>query len=193
MIPVSNISAEAERTSISDLPFEGYYLAPEDHAVEGLLFEGNQLHIYLTDEHLLTETTQGKEWVDYLAKLHSFPHPDLLNYSEGVRDLYLEEYDLPYDLQTIYQEITALIEPEMSQHDVQQLINNRIPGIYYTEKNEFAYYTIASPSVEEDANGLWHIELFGEKLYSLEIDLDKGVIRDQEGVIYGYLAGIKPN
>ena len=83
-----------------------------------------------------------------------------------------------------------MITPEMSQLDILNLINNRIPGIYYTEKDGYAYYTIASPTVfeEEDA---WNIQLFGEELFVLE-EVD-GKLQDQDGITYEYLAGITPN
>lgn len=188
--PTNSAMAEEVRQSIADLSLEGYYIAPEDHAFEGLLFEDNQLLIYISDEHQLDDETLGQERVQWLADFHSFPYPDLSNYSESVRERYLSEDDLPYGLKATYEEITAMITPEMSQTDIQDLINNRIPGIYYTEKDGYAYYTIASPTVTEE-EGVWHIQLFGQELLTLEET--EGKLLDQEGVVYEYLAGITPN
>lgn len=200
-MPLKNASAEAIRPSISDLPFSGYYLATTEHVVDGLLFEGNQLYIYLSTpsahsheeemEAVEDDALKGQQLVTFLEELHSFPHPDLKNSSESVRDLYLEDYDLPYDLQAIYQEVTSMITPELSQTDIQNLINNRVPGIFYTEKNHYQYYIIASPTVIED-NNTWQINLFGEELYRFEVDETQAVIIDQEGIIYENIPGIKP-
>ncbi|MFL2129715.1 hypothetical protein [Ruoffia sp. FAM 26255] len=188
--PKSSVLAQGEEQILSDVPFEGYYIAPEDHAIEGLLFEENQLLIYIKDQQDLTDQATGLEKSQWLTDFHSFPYPDLSNYSEGVRERYLSEDNLPYDLQADYEEITSMITPEMSQLDILNLINNRIPGIYYTEKDGYAYYTIANPTVleEEDA---WNIQLFGEELFVLE-EVD-GKLQDQDGITYKYLAGITPN
>lgn len=188
--PMNIVMAEEIRPSISTMEIDGYYLAPEDYAFEGLLFEDNQLLIYISDEHEWNEETLGQERVHWLEDFHSFPHPDLLTYSSSVRERYLEEYDYDYDLKSIYEEITDMITPEMSQSDIQVLINNRIPGIYYTEKDGYAYYTIASPTVYEE-EGVWYIQLFGEEI--LEIEVTEGKLQDQEGITYEYLAGITPN
>lgn len=188
--PKSSVLAQVEELTLSDVPFVGYYIAPEDHAIEGLLFEENQLLIYIKDQHDLTDQATGLEKSQWLADYHSFPYPELSNYSESVRERYLSEDNLPYDLQADYKEIVSMITPEMSQLDILNLINNRIPGIYYTEKDGYAYYTIASPTVfeEEDA---WNIQLFGEELFVLE-EVD-GKLQDQDGITYKYLAGITPN
>lgn len=188
--PANNVFAQSEEQNLSDVPFEGYYIAPEDHAIEGLLFEENQLLIYIKDEHDLTDEATGLEKSQWLAEFHSFPYPDLSNYSEGVRERYLSEDNLPYDLQADYEEITSMITPEMSQLDILNLINNRISGIYYTEKDGYAYYTIANPTVLEE-EGMWNIQLFGEELFVLE-EVD-GKLQDQDGITYEYLAGITPN
>lgn len=188
--PKSSVLAQDEEQILSDVPFEGYYIAPEDHAIEGLLFEENQLLIYIKDEHDLTDEATGLEKSQWLAEFHSFPYPDLSNYSEGVRERYLSEDNLPYDLQADYEEITSMITPEMSQLDILNLINNRIPGIYYTEKDGYAYYTIANPTVLEEED-MWNIQLFGEELFVLE-EVD-GKLQDQDGITYEYLAGITPN
>lgn len=187
--PLKSTMAEEVTQSVSDLPFSGYYLTASEHAIEGLLFEDNQLYIYLSDH--LKEETPGQEWVTFLEDFHSFPHPDLKNYSEGVRDLYLKEYDLAYDLQAVYEEVATLITPEMSQTDIQHLINNRVPGIYYTEKNDNRYYIIASPTVSKEDN-IWQLSLFGEDLYRFEFEEGLSSIEDQEGVVYDYISGIKP-
>lgn len=188
--PLKSIQAE-ERQSVSALPFSGYFLTTSDHAIDGLLFEDNQLYIYLTGKDSLDEGTTGQEWVGFLEEFHSFPHPDLKSYTGSVRDVYLEEYDLAYDLKDIYEEIAGLITPEMGQTDIQQLINNRVPGIYYTEKNDYQYYIIASPTVSQDGDR-WHITLFGEELYTFEVDEGNTIITDQDGVEYEYISGIKP-
>lgn len=190
--PLTKVQAQtsATRQSIAELPFSGYYIATEDYAVEGLLFEDNQLYIYLNDDSHSSEL-EGHEWVHFLEEFHSFPHPDLKSYTNSVRDRYLEEYDMAYDLQAEYQEITELITPEMGQQDVQNLINNRIPGIYYTEKNDYKYYTIASPMVTNEGDD-WHVSLFGEALYTFSIAEDETLIRDQAGIEYEYIPGIKP-
>lgn len=188
--PAKMVMAEEEARSILELPVEGYYIAPENYAFDGLLFEDNQLIIYVKDEHDLSQDAEGIDRLQKLAEFHSFPHPDLGSYTDSVRARYLEQYDLDYDLKEIYEEITELITPEMSQAEVQDLINNRIPGIYYTEKDGYAYYTIAKPTVIEE-DGQWIVQLFGEDIITLEVD--NGKILDQEGVVYEYLAGITPN
>ncbi|MBG9981147.1 hypothetical protein HZY91_08610 [Facklamia sp. DSM 111018] len=175
--------------SISDLPFEGYYLAPEDHAIEGLLFDENQLFIYL--DEAFAEKAEGQERVAFLEEMHNFPHPDLKQYTDSVAELYLEEAQLDYDLKDIYQEITEKITPEMSQADVMDLINNRIPGIYYTEKNEFKYYLIASPSVEE-VDDQWQITLFGKEIFTFDQQEDQAVLIDQDKVEYQFIPGFRP-
>lgn len=175
--------------SIGELPFEGYYLAPEDHAVEGLLFDENQLYIYLDED--FSEKSEGQERVVFLEELHNFPHPDLKQYTDSVAELYLEEAQLDYDLKEIYQEITEKITPEMSQADVMDLINNRIPGIYYTEKNGFKYYLIASPSVEE-VDDKWQITLFGKEMFTFDQQEDQAVLIDQDKVEYQFIPGFRP-
>lgn len=187
--PAKRVIAEVPHQSVSDLPFSGYFLNTTEHAIEGLLFEDNQLYIYLNDH--IDEETPGQEWSSFLKEFHSFPHPDLKNYSEAVRDVYLEENDLAYDLQVVYEEIATLITPEMSQGDIQQLINNRVPGIYYTEKNDHQYFTIARPTVSNEAN-IWQLSLFGEDLYRFEFKEGQASIKDQDGVVYDYISGIKP-
>lgn len=193
------VQASEERLSVSDLPFSGYYITVDDNAVDGLVFEDNQLYIYLTDSHSHLdedshsheENLPGQEFIDFLEELHSFPHPDLKNYNEDVREVYLEEDNLPYDLQSVYEEIADLITPEMSQTDIQNLINNRVPGIYYTEKNGYQYYTIASPMVFE-ADGRWEIDLFGNQLYTFTMNENGTQLEDQNGVVYDYVSGIRP-
>lgn len=177
------VEAQTDRQSIDSLPFDGYFAAPDDYAIEGLLFKGNQLLIYVNNSQ------DGHDRVHELEEFHDFPHPDLKSYTEGLRQVYMESGDLPYDLKDIYAEITELITPEMSQGDVQNLINNRIPGIYYTEKNGYDYYTIASPVVTQ-VDGAWQIQLFEEVLFTLE-EVD-GTLVDQDGVIYQF-SGIQPN
>lgn len=179
------VEAQTDRQSIDSLPFDGYFAAPDDYAINGLLFKQNQLVIYVDDAVDL----EGHNRVDHLADFHDFPHPDLMRYTEGVRQLYIENGDLPYDLQATYEEITAMITPDMSQNDVLNLINNRIPGIFYTEKDGFSYYTIASPLVSK-VDEAWHIQLFEEVLFTLE-EVD-GTLVDQDGVIYQF-SGIQPN
>ncbi|UUX33493.1 hypothetical protein [Fundicoccus culcitae] len=177
--------AQTERQSIDRLPFEGYFMGPDDYAIEGLLFKENQLIIYVNDDTSL----EGHDRVHHLVEFHDFPHPDLMSYTESLRQVYMESGDLPYDLQAIYEEITAKITPEMSQNDVQDLINNRIPGIYYTEKNGYDYFTIASPIVSQTADA-WQIQLFDEVIFILEEV--EGTLQDQDGVVYQF-SGIQPN
>lgn len=191
-IAIRNVLAEDDKQSISSLPFKGYFIATENHAIEGLLFEGNQLYIYLSDQQQLEEDSLGHDKVQFLTNLHSFPHPDLKNYNANVRDLYLEEFELAYDLQDIYVEIAQMITAEMSQLDIQNLINNRIPGIYYTEKNDFQYFVIASPTVSNEEKW-WSINLFGQDIYKLQLQADTAILVDSEGISYHYSAGIQPN
>ncbi|XJS10914.1 hypothetical protein ACF3NG_01225 [Aerococcaceae bacterium WGS1372] len=188
--PAKLALAQEEAITIMDLPMEGYYIAPDDYAIDGLLFEGNQLVIYVKDAHELSPDTAGTERLQWLRDFHSFPHPDLGSYSKSVRDRYLAQYDLDYDLKATYEEIADLITADMSQAEVQDLINNRIPGIYYTEKDGYSYYTIAKPTVIEE-NGQWKVQLFGEDV--IDLQFEEGRILDQEGIIYEFLAGIKPN
>lgn len=188
--PAKLALTQEEAITIMDLPMEGYYIAPDDYAVYGLLFEGNQLVIYVKDAHELSPDTAGTERLKWLADFHSFPHPDLGSYSKSVRDRYLAQYDLDYDLKATYEEIADLITADMSQAEVQDLINNRIPGIYYTEKDSYAYYTIATPTVTK-IDGQWKVQLFGEDV--IDLQFEKGRILDQEGIVYEFLAGIKPN
>lgn len=84
-----------------------------------------------------------------------------------------------------------MITPDMSQLDIQNLINNRVPGIYYTQKNGYRYYIIASPTVRQLQDS-WNITLFDETLFEFTVDEADGVITDQDGVIYEYVAGITP-
>lgn len=205
--------AEADTMTLSDLPFQGYFVATSDYAVEGLLFEENQLFIYVNhqlldddpghdhghddddddDYHVGHEAEDilGQDWLDTLEELHSFPHPDLKNYSESVRKRYLEELDLPYDLQAVYQEIAEQITPDMSQADIKRMIDNRVPGIYYTEKNDYQYYQIANPTVIMEGDS-YQIHLFGEHLYTFESSDNQTMIQDQVGVTYDYIPGINP-
>ncbi len=206
---ISPISVQAEdNLSIDDLPFSGYYLAPEDHGIEGLLFENNQLRIYINDESRYRhgdsyhhhdhshddasshESVPDQRFIEYLFELNSFPHPDLENYTPQVRGVYLEENDLPYDLASIYQEITDQITPEMSQSDIIELINRSIPGIYYTEKEGFSYFIIAKPTVTHSDNK-WSISLFGNDLFQLNVEGTDLI--DTQGTQYQYIDGVKPN
>lgn len=204
---------EADTMTLSDLPFQGYFVVTSDYAVEGLLFEENQLFIYVNhqlldddpghdhghddddddDYHVGHEVEDilGQDWLDTLEELHSFPHPDLKNYSESVRQRYLEELDLPYDLQAVYQEIAEQITPDMSQADIKRMIDNRVPGIYYTEKNDYQYYQIANPTVSMEGDS-YQIHLFGEHLYTFESSDNQTMIQDQAGVTYDYIPGINP-
>ena len=178
---------------VADLPFSGYFMPSEDHAVEGLLFEDNQVYIYVKDsQHHDPEgnQAQGQDLLAHLEELHSFPYPDLKNYSPQVRDVYLEEGNLPYDLKEEYQAITDQIQPDMSQEDILNLINNHIPGIYYTHKDGYQYYILASPSIEEKGSA-WQIRLFGQDI--IELEEESGNLMDQEGTIYERVDGIKPN
>lgn len=187
----ATVSAQEERQSISNLPFEGYFLAPEESGIAGLLFENNQLLIYLAEEDIIELDDLKHDFIHFLEDFHAFPHPDLKNYNEDVRNLYIEESDLPYDLKEVYEEITGMITPDMSQLDIQNLINNRVPGIYYTQKNGYRYYIIASPTVRQLQDS-WNITLFDETLFEFTVDEADGVITDQDGVIYEYVAGITP-
>lgn len=193
--PLVSIEAQEEPISLSDLPWNGYYITNNDHAIEGLLFEDNQLYIYVADHQHQhqhgEEALPGDGFVHFLEELHSFPHPDLKNYNPDVRQLYLEEDNLPYDLQAVYEEITDLITADMSQTDIMKLINDRIPGIYYTEKNDYQYYLIASPTLYQEGD-LWHIELFGNSLFTFSMEEMGKTITDQEGQTYQYVSGIRP-
>lgn len=223
--PQQVVWAEASQgLSVEDMPFTGYYVAPDDYAIEGLLFDERQLIIYVHnggdiagehdhhhgheahDSHMHDVTEEvphhdhevdnvegalsGQERVNALASLHSFPHPDLANYSEGLREHYLDELKLPYDLKGTYAEITQQITPEMSQTDIIHLINNTIPSIYYTEKDGYAYYIIANPDVEQVDN-VWIVSLFGEEIIRLEGSGWR--IEDEEGITYEFIDGIVPN
>lgn len=215
-----NLSVSAEESqSIEDLPFSGYYITPEGNGVTGIVFENNQLLIYIDDisnyshgefyhshdhdheheenheeehleEHDHEESVPDQAFIESLFELNSFPHPDLSGYTAPVRDVYLEEGNLPYDLQSVYEEITAKITPDMSQSDIIELINNHIPGIYYTEREGFSYFIIASPEVTQ-INEEWTISLFGNDLYKFTQD-DRNLI-DSNGTIYEYVDGITPN
>lgn len=188
-VPSHTIEAEEAALTLSDLPFQGYYVTTSEQAIEGLLFEENQLYIYLNDH--LHDDTPGQEWAEFLEEFHSFPHPDLKNYSAGVRERYLEEYDLAYDLQAVYQEIAEQITPEMSQADIQRLIDNRVPGIYYTHKNDKPYYQIARATVYQEGDS-YQLHLFGEHLYTFESSENHTLIKDQDGNTYEYIPGINP-
>ncbi len=206
-----------DNLSIDDLPFAGYYLAPEGYGVEGLLFENNQLRIYINDDSRYShgssyhqhdhsdhdhshddhshddhshETVPDQAFIERLFELNSFPHPDLENYTPQVREVYLEENDLPYDLVSVYQEIISQITPEMSQSDIIELINRSIPGIYYTEREGFNYFILAKPTVNQ-LNDQWTISLFGNELFQLSVDGTDLI--DSQGTHYQYVDGVKPN
>lgn len=209
----------AEESAKNTLPIQGYYVSGEDNAVSGILFEDNQMKIYINDQsyyghgrHYHEHTHdhshgddhhgdqhghnhphkphKGVELVESLFELNSFPHPDLKNYSPSVQQTYLDSYNLPYDLQEIYQKITDNIKPDMSQLDIIKEMNNCIPGIYYTEKEGFRYFILAAPTVVVDDNELT-IELFGEEIMSLTKTENKLV--DQDGSEYEHVEGIRPN
>ena len=68
--------------------------------------------------------------------------------------------------------------------------NNHIPGIYYTEREGFNYFIVASPDVIQTDDG-WTISLFGNELYYFTND-DYNLI-DGNGVTYEYVDGVTPN
>lgn len=142
------------------------------------------------DAHNHNESFPDQAFIESLFELNSFPHPDLSSYTDSVRDVYLEEGNLPYDLQSVYEEITTQITPDMSQSDIIELLNNHIPGIYYTEREGFNYFIVASPDVIQTDDG-WTISLFGNELYYFTND-DYNLI-DGNGVTYEYVDGVTPN
>ena len=219
--PNSNFGGQVlaeEVKTLSDLPFKGYFVGPEDSGIEGLLIEDNQFYIYIKDhskfhsrsgghdhghgytedhgeeteehEEEVSETYFDQEFIEWLFEFSSFPYPDLKAYSKSVRERYFEELDFPTDMQAVYREIAEEITPEMSQLDILDLINNRIPGIYYTEKFGYQYFTLASPSVlkKEDQ---WIIHLLGNDVMHLQAD-GRNIV-DSNGTIYEFIDGIKPN
>lgn len=216
-VPVS----EAKDLSLKDLPFNGYYLAPEESGIEGLHFKDNQLIVYIKDDsrytidthnhdhdHKLTENkdhqhdeshqhnenhravTGDQEFIEWLFQFNAFPYPDLQAYSTSVRERYKEENNLPIDLQKDYLAIAEKITPEMTQRDIIDLINQTIPDISYTQKNNYNYFIISCPTVTE-SNKEWTVELFGEEIFIFAQDSDKLV--DNHGNTYDYIDGITPN
>lgn len=155
------------------------------------MFEGNQLTIYIQDPCQLDSDAKGAEFLHQLEELHSFPHPDLASYNDTLRNKYLEEYDLPYDLKEAYQAVVDQIQSDMSGKDIQFLINQAVPSICYTEKNGYHYYVIASPQVIDYEAG-WLIQLFGQELFSIESP-SAGCLIDQSTIEYEYVDGIQPN
>lgn len=197
-----------EKTTLMDLPFQGYFMGPEESGVEGILIENNQLLIYIKDHsrfydnaeshhhgasthhHEETKSYIDQEFIQWLFEFNSSPYPDLKSYSESVRQAYLEELHMPKNLQKVYSDLAQEITPEMSQLDILDLIHNRIPGIYYTEKFGYQYFVIASPTVKRSED-TWEIRLLGKDIISLKQEGNK--IIDNKGIIYEYIDGIKPN
>ena len=224
IMPITSKWASAEEAkTLSDLPFQGYFIGPEDSGIEGLLIEDNQLYIYIKDHSKFYEAegchhhgAEGdyeeeetdhegeemhhheveaedyfdQEFIQWLFEFASFPYPDLKAYSPSVRKVYLEELQMPTDMQVAYMDIAEEITPEMSQLDILNLINNRIPGVYYTEKFGYQYFTLASPTVTESKD-YWKLSLLGNDIFSLKQE-GRDIV-DSKGTTYEYIDGIKPN
>lgn len=78
----------------------------------------------------------------------------------------------------------------MSQEDVLHLLNQEIPGIYYTQRAGYHYFIIASPSVTEVDDG-WQVFLFGQELFTFKQAGQK--ILDHAGREFEYVDGIMPH
>ncbi|MCR8968484.1 hypothetical protein [Facklamia sp. 7083-14-GEN3] len=211
---------EANDLSLDSLPFKGYYIAPEESGIEGLLFQDNQLIVYIKDvsryahsehehdhnqenveknnvnpesEHAHenhSDLAVDQEFIEWLFQFNSFPYPDLQAYSTSVQERYKEENNLPTDLKKEYLAITEKITPEMTQRNILDLINQTIPNIFYTHKNNYNYFIISCPTVTKN-NKEWIVELFGEEIFIFS--QDEGKLLDNHGNTYEYVDGITPN
>lgn len=186
----SGLTHKIQAMELKDLPFDGYYLNQEDNAIEGLVFKENELYVYVKVLEAIDEDLAGYEDLAQLTEFHSFPYPDLNAYSQSVKQVYLEEFNLPFDLQETYQNLLDQIEPKMSQEDVLHLLNQEIPGIYYNQRAGYHYFIIASPLVTE-VDGGWQIVLFGQELFTFK-QADQKII-DQAGREFEYVDGIRPH
>lgn len=186
----AGITHRIQGMELKDLPFEGYYINQEDNAIEGLVFKENELYVYVKVLEAIDEDLAGYEDLAQLTEFHSFPYPDLNAYSQSVKQVYMEEFNLPFDLQEIYQNLLNQIEPKMSQEDVLHLLNQEIPGIYYTQRAGYHYFIIASPSVTEVDDG-WQVFLFGQELFTFKQAGQK--ILDHAGREFEYVDGILPH
>ena len=99
----AGITHRIQGMELKDLPFEGYYINQEDNAIEGLVFKENELYVYVKVLEAIDEDLAGYEDLAQLTEFHSFPYPDLNAYSQSVKQVYMEEFNLPFDLQEIYQ------------------------------------------------------------------------------------------
>lgn len=190
VLSMTGLTHKIQATELKDLPFEGYYLNQEDNAIEGLVFKGNELYVYVKVLEAIDEDLAGYEDLAQLTEFHSFPYPDLNAYSQSVKQVYLEEFNLPFDLQKTYQNLLDQIETKMSQEDVLHLLNQRIPGIYYDQKAGYHYFIIASPLVTEVDDG-WRVFLFGQELFTFKQVGQK--LLDQAGREFEYVDGIMPH
>ncbi|MGF3065842.1 hypothetical protein ACQV2Q_00410 [Facklamia sp. P12950] len=211
---------KAESSSMKELPFSGYYLAPEASSIEGLLFQENQLIIYIKDESGYAHPVYGhdhednydneqqdvekdiksnkdhhddtidQEFIEWLFEFNAYPYPDLKNYSISVQERYKKENNLPINLKEVYLAIVDQITPEMTQRNILDLINQTIPDISYTQKNDYNYFTISCPTITVN-NDHWTVQLFGEEIFSFV--QQSGQLIDNHGNTYEYIDGIKPN
>lgn len=213
----------SEVKKIDDLPFQGYFIGPEDSAIQGLLFEDNQIWLYIKPEADPVTSGHGHEHGhDEGASLES--DEDSAHVEEHAHEDESHFIDMPF-IEELF-EFASFPYPDLKNYTA------NVRARYYEELNmpadlQKAYLDLAeeiTPDMSQEdvfhlinskIPGILYTEKFGYQYFILaspsvvqssegweihllghkvfELKQEGNHLVDQKGRVFEYIDGIKPH